>query len=275
MYNLIIIRILISLILLDKINSQCSKDNPIKKNSECVNEYCLESEFKDGICSIDNSIIKIQWLNKIISFGDENTFFFLSIKMSKNNFIFLSFDENENVYIYDLTSAYQKYFNNEKEAYYKINNFNNANYINGVNLKKGENEYILICDINNCALFDFENNIINYQQQSIISQFNNNNDDWPCFQILNINQENKIFFSSLGENIIYYSISNLDNQNLSEIDYLNKTTYEKKIKAKKLSCFVTETNNIICIYLTDEIYSIICLDSLLNLINLFHLEVTI
>ena len=164
MYNLIIIRILISLILLDKINSQCSKDNPIKKNSECVNEYCLESEFKDGICSIDNSIIKIQWLNKIISFGDENTFFFLSIKMSKNNFIFLSFDENENVYIYDLTSAYQKYFNNEKEAKYKINNFNNVNYINGVNLKKGENEYILICDINNCALFDFENNIINYQQ---------------------------------------------------------------------------------------------------------------
>ena len=162
MYNLIIIRILISIFLFNKINSQCSKDKPIKKNNECVNEYCLESEFKDGICSINNSNIKIQWLNKIISFGGEDTFFFLSIKMSNNNFIFLSFDKNETVYIYDLASIYQKYFNNKKEAKYKINNFSNANYIDGVNLKKGDKEYILICDINNCALFDFENDIINY-----------------------------------------------------------------------------------------------------------------
>ena len=82
----------------------------------------------------------------------------------------------------------------------------------------------------------------------------------------------------MGENKIYYSMSNLKNQNLTEIDYLNLTNYNNVIKAKKLSCFISETNNIIyiiCIYLKDGRYSIICLDSLLNLINLFPLEVTI
>ena len=46
----------------------CERENPIFKDGQCQLIYCTETEFKNNICSIDNEIIKSQWLNNFISF---------------------------------------------------------------------------------------------------------------------------------------------------------------------------------------------------------------
>ena len=34
-------------------------------------DYCSEDDFKNNICSINNTIVKTQWLNNIIWIGDK------------------------------------------------------------------------------------------------------------------------------------------------------------------------------------------------------------
>ena len=50
----------------------CERENPIYKNGQCQSIYCTESEFKNNICSIENDIIKTQWLNNFIVFDEYN-----------------------------------------------------------------------------------------------------------------------------------------------------------------------------------------------------------
>ena len=52
------------------IKCNCGKENPINKNGQCKSIYCTENEFKNNICSIDNDIIKTQWLNNFIIFNE-------------------------------------------------------------------------------------------------------------------------------------------------------------------------------------------------------------
>ena len=50
----------------------CERENPIYKNGKCQSIYCTESEFHNNICSIENDIIKNQWLNNFIVFDEYN-----------------------------------------------------------------------------------------------------------------------------------------------------------------------------------------------------------
>ena len=48
----------------------CEKDKPILKEGECQSVYCTQDEFNNGVCKIDNDIIKTQWLNNFIDFKE-------------------------------------------------------------------------------------------------------------------------------------------------------------------------------------------------------------
>ena len=51
----------------------CEKDTPILTSTGCKMQYCTKSEFDSGDSSINNTIIKTQWLNDIILFDfDKN-----------------------------------------------------------------------------------------------------------------------------------------------------------------------------------------------------------
>ena len=41
-------------------------------------DYCSEDDFKNNICSINNAIVKTQWLNNIIWIGDK---FFIYVNL--------------------------------------------------------------------------------------------------------------------------------------------------------------------------------------------------
>jgi len=62
---------------------ECERDKPILKENECQLTYCTEKEYKNGICKIDNSIIKNQWLTNIIMIGEPN-YRFLNIANFSN-----------------------------------------------------------------------------------------------------------------------------------------------------------------------------------------------
>ena len=53
--------------------TECPRDLPILESNECKLIYCDKNQFDTNICQIKNAIIKTQWLNNIIIFGD-NTF---------------------------------------------------------------------------------------------------------------------------------------------------------------------------------------------------------
>ena len=59
-------------------NFECPIEEPILKNRICSLEYCSEEEYANGVCIINNFIIRNQWLNDIISFND--------YKLRYNNF---------------------------------------------------------------------------------------------------------------------------------------------------------------------------------------------
>ena len=57
--------------LLHLITSTCNKSTPFLENDECISN-CSYINLTKGICSLDNSIIKLQLLTDIISIGRLN-----------------------------------------------------------------------------------------------------------------------------------------------------------------------------------------------------------
>ena len=56
-------------------SNECyNRENPIllQSNGSCSLLYCTKEQYDDNTCIIDNKIIKTQWLNNIIVFGEQN-----------------------------------------------------------------------------------------------------------------------------------------------------------------------------------------------------------
>ena len=51
--------------------SVCGIDTPIKKNGgDCIIGKCSASLFESGVCTIENDIIRTQWLTSVIGYSD-------------------------------------------------------------------------------------------------------------------------------------------------------------------------------------------------------------
>ena len=71
------------------LSEECSKAEPISTSEGCELIYCSDEEYKNKTCVISNSMIKKQWLNNIIFFGIEKSFYFDSTIEENNNIIFI------------------------------------------------------------------------------------------------------------------------------------------------------------------------------------------
>ena len=255
--------LLISIHLIE-INSECDKETPILKDNKCKEVYCTENEFQEGICSINNPIIKKQWLNEIIHFGEEIPSFFLPIQITSENIIFISFEESK-IYIYRLNEL--SFPNNIGISKNKYNNytFSHLDFLNGLILKISEESYPFICDINNCVLIDFDLDFIYIEQYTTISGFVNDN-SWKYLKLLNINEENKIVFVTVLSDSISLLSCDIIEKNLSVINNCKSKKVEDNIKSKQLSCFITENKFIICLYFINCKYKLLASDS--SLINI-------
>ena len=55
--------------------NECNRSIPILFDNECKLTYCTAEQFENGVCKINNEIIKTQWLTNIILIGEENSRF--------------------------------------------------------------------------------------------------------------------------------------------------------------------------------------------------------
>ena len=260
------INFLFLFILINEIQNECSKDEPIFYDNECRERYCSKEEFENGNCTINNNISKIQWLNKIDIFSKNKINGLVFIRMSNDDIFFIctEFDDENSINVNGLKSTGEKYFNDENEIGYKALNTIELGSLNGNKIKIEDKEYPLICSQTDCVLIDYESN--NTYSTKIINFMKNINDEEILFNtptnfpIINFNQENQILFITLfnmegisfnftlgtskilGKDLsIPVNLENLENFN----DGLN---FKKNEAWNRLFCFMTEKKLIECFY---------------------------
>ena len=160
--------------------NECDLDSPILKNDTCVS-ICTEEEFKSKICEINNTQIKTQWLNNIITVGEKNYKYINIATFSNGDMIAVSAyyhkkGSNKRQF-YGLKKNGRYYFknndNNETSFYsFEVNDANGKEiiryeaevFVTKVNTKGEENgkEYMVSIGRTDSGaeLYDFENNIV-------------------------------------------------------------------------------------------------------------------
>ena len=158
---------------------ECDYDTPIKKkdNDNCLNIQCTFDEFKEGICSIENEILKSQIFTNIIEFSKENDEYAL-ITTTPNGDLIVSSSQayNQNLSYYCLKKNGRPYFyDNGKETSLFLENSEEAKsegILFGIKLdgENNEKEYIMSI-LSKGYIFkmhDLENNTISYEDSSLI-----------------------------------------------------------------------------------------------------------
>ena len=116
------LNLILVIILINKIKNQvvCGKSEPIQTSNGCEDSYCTDEEYTNEECIISNPIIKKQWLNNKIFFGENYVIATDAIKMINNDIIFTSNrviygeDDEHHIYFlhfYGFKSNGEKYFN--------------------------------------------------------------------------------------------------------------------------------------------------------------------
>ena len=260
----------------------CEKEKPINKNGECQSIYCTENEFKNNICSIDNDIIKTQWLNNFIIFNEYRYRFTNMVINDEGDLILETSPEeiNGQRLFYRLKNNGKPYFknNNNEEILsksinvlngdegalryesqiflIKINNHTfpvNKQFLVSLSIYRG---FIEIYDLDNnnitfskILITDFSNYIIYSQKGSIIEL--NNNEYLYCF--LAQNQNDRKYYVLIRKYSFYDNNINKDNINtkfLIEEKKAIKTHFSRVVSAFKI-----ENNKIIMFYI-DSFYKV-------------------
>ena len=134
---------------------ECNSSYPILKGEKCELTYCEEEEYKLRNCSVNNFIIRTQWLNNIIQVGTKNyryinfvtnsnneTFFETSAHPESNDRIFFGIKEDGSPFFKD---------SNGNKNYIKKKNLSDKLYesvvgyikINSEDINYKDKEYII------------------------------------------------------------------------------------------------------------------------------------
>ena len=283
-----IIELVLILISIDSTLNYCiNRSEPIllKESKECVMKYCNEEDFKNNICIKDNDIIRVQWLNNIINFGDENCRFPKIAKYSNGDMIVISQIKPGNsstAYFYGLKENGRPLFikNGKETPHNPLNNFFISHYND---FEYDESEVLITKNDTNgketlfilgklysfIELYNFDNKNIDSQESvyQIIPFFSVshfiNNTRGSLFYLKNSNYflYGGIFYSSI-DYLTYLILFKLYYENLILI---YKSSTEMIISNGNMaSCFETDDGeNIFCFYLkslTEKKYKIIIFD---------------
>ena len=257
----------------------CNRNAPILKDGICQSIYCTENEFKENICSIDNEIIKTQWLNNFINL-DEYRYRFTNMVITEEGdlILFTSPEEtNGQRLLFRLTKngrAYYKSSDNQEILYKNIevldgdegamryesqiflmklknDNEDNKEYLVSISLYHG---FMEIYDINDnnipfskISVWDFGGNIIFSKRGATIDL---NNKEYLYFfvgQYYNTDWYYKAFLKKY----IFYDY-NIDKDNVNEKTLIEDQITLDIIYSRVVSAFKTELNQIILFYINNE-----------------------
>ena len=251
----------------------CNQSTPILKRGNCELVYCTESEFNLGNCSVNNTIIKTQWLNNIISVGETN-FRFLNFITTSNNITFMEtsahpdstyeriifgIKEDGSAFFEDSSGnknyIIKKKIPNNKEkyeseaGYIKINsndiNYKDKDYI--ITIGKSST-YTEILNINNLneefQLFQTTTFIGATTETYISSTINLTEDDIHYFFFAAIKQSSSGYLFSLNK--FKFQIESGSNEiSYSKVGDIN---YQITNNRRMVTCFISEKKIIVCFY---------------------------
>ena len=269
------------------IQTECDKSTPIKKqDNQCYLTYCEKEEFDNGTCTINNTIIKTQWLTDIINVGGI-TYRYVNLALSSKNDLFLHTtanpSKNENCF-FGIKSDGTPYFNStggsSSIVYIKYNisslksrskgqviNILLNDVDNTDNNNKNKNEYFMSIgkDDNNVELFDLESKQLrSYSLSKLIFKSTIRS---KIFSLINYNENNKnsyilTFIGKNDDNNMYYIFQKYEfklNNETNQIEYIqynynwNQTLDENKFKFM-VTCYQTVKKIIVCFYYNSNGY---------------------
>ena len=99
---------------------ECSKEEPILISGQCKLEYCTKKQFELKQCIVNNAIVKTQWINDLIIFGD-NLYRYLSYATFSND---------------DIVIESSCYPFEQKRMFYGLKNNGRPYFINRTNNKE-------------------------------------------------------------------------------------------------------------------------------------------
>ena len=245
------------------------RNTPFLKEGMCYST-CSSNEIKEGKCEINNDIIKNQWLNNIISIGD-------------NGFIYSTITTSENNYLYFLTSSYpesnvRKFYILDNEG---IGAFNEGNPFIDIQITdqdtKGRFESEIFCiklstentnkeylmsiskGSQNVETYDFYENMnyFNYNGEvfgGIKAPFNT---IWPTLKLNSSNNQNIYLFGFQAHEYVgsnkksYFYVEKVSFSSINiktNLPTLLKTQTIECANTNSISCYETNNNYIVCFY---------------------------
>ena len=255
---------------------ECQKDSPFRKYNQCTSEPCLKVEYDSNNCYINNTIIKNQWLNNIITFGELN-FRYINIASYYNGDMLVETTScpamNKRIF-FGLKQNGRPFFNNkinmEETLYYSndiinkendnaIGQFESIGIIVRHNDTKGEYYLSLPKLYDNAELFDFSNDNIYYKPilrfASFVEVHSLRHSFFPLMNINNL-YDNYYLFCFVGQ----YSGQSTENLFIQKhifkgLDWEAEQSFcsgtnEPNAFGETISCFQTLSEFIICFFMT-------------------------
>ena len=257
------IPIFILFALFDIILNECNLENPILlKNGTCVSHYCGQKDFISNDCIIDNSIIKIQWLNNIIRVGGDTFRYLNFVKFSNGDLVFettpYSYNDPKRNF-YGLKKNGRYYFrdkeNNKMTSFFSLDNGQKTKYesINAIISNNGKEYFMSIGRLmTHTEIFDFEDGKIYGAKTIDFISYNNSN---IVDTLVYLNSTENCFIYPIiikDENLLYRTVIIKLNITLSESKNLSSTIINRVEKNDTFGdmafCFKTESTIIICFY---------------------------
>ena len=274
--------------------NECQRNIPIKlKNGSCVLKYCNPEEYNSKECIIDNPIVKTQYLNDIIIFGEVDFMYIDFLTFSSKEMIVVtssSKSENEKRIFYGLKENGEYYFkkdnSDEESPFYSLPTTDSKlESANSIFTKNGKEYFLTIGRLESqTEIYDFDNKAIYHSKTSdLFGDYLNSN---IRGNLLIVNKDmNRYLYN------IIYKVSNDDisaiflrfDLNLNDdnsLSFSNSKEIKKTSFGEISSCFMIESKEvIICFYGSinsdnKNYYSIIAFDYELNELNDFIMDYT-
>ena len=247
------------------LGGECPRDKPIyKKNKDCSDDYCSETDFINKQCIIANLIVKEQWLNNFHNFGYIDVSY-VSAELGLNNELFLLAQsqkkENKEKYLFAFDSNGEGLFKNESSLSLKYSfkklEFNYDDYVDSIKYVKdfdNKNEYLLSTQFGEkMYLFDYS------KENAVSKESTFDTSAYSTDTIFQIDDDTFTYFTDFIS-CIYDDPSDhcyiimrkfiIENRN---IKVLNEVKGNITVSSNnKLTCLFSEFDFVQCTYTTQE-----------------------
>ena len=262
--------------------NNCSIYTPLMMYNQCTIQYCSKEQFESKVCQVNNTIIKTQWLNNIITIGNTSFRYINFASYSNGDMVVETTQYPQNSYrmFYGLKKNGRPLFINKttngETPYYTTQVTNQTNGHSGKTEAVAEiikfsefgdgKEYFFSISKLDCygEIFDFDNDLM--YQKSVKS--------FTKYTYTITYRHAIVPYKTMSQNSYFYLFGFIksDNPNsftnstfnLYKIRFKSDTSFPNKNRDMSMpnaygnivSCFQTEKELFICFYLTkfEDIY---------------------